>query len=80
MSSLVVQCRPEVVAAVIESIEAIPEAQVPEHSELGKLVVLLETANEGLIMQRVSEIENLSGVINAALVYHQIDTETGSTS
>jgi nitrate reductase NapAB chaperone NapD len=39
-------------------------------------VVLLETANEGAVMERISALEALSGVISVALVYHQIDDET----
>ncbi len=60
---------------MIQSITALPEADVPEHSADGKLVVLLETVNEGLIMERIGSIENMPGVISAALVYHQIDTD-----
>ncbi|WP_369795148.1 chaperone NapD, partial [Halioglobus sp. HI00S01] len=41
-----------------------PEASVPQHSDEGKLVVLLETANESVIMERISSFEHLSGVIN----------------
>ena len=55
-------------------------AQVPEHSPEGKLVVHLETANQNAIMQCISAIEEMAGVINAALVYHQIDEEMGATS
>lgn len=76
ISSLVVHCRPEVIAALIPAIEALPGATVPEHSEQGKLVVLLETANDGTVMERISSLEALSGVISVALVYHQIDVET----
>ncbi|MEH6585002.1 MAG: chaperone NapD [Halioglobus sp.] len=78
ISSLVLHCRPEVIGAVIPAIEALPGATVPEHSEQGKLVVLLETANDGTVMERISALEALSGVISVALVYHQIDVETES--
>jgi len=57
-----------------------PDAEVPEHNDQGKLVVLLETDNESSIMQRISAIENLTGVINTVLVYHQIDNETEATT
>ena len=80
ISSLVVHCRTDAVSAVIAAISAMPYAEVPEHSDQGKLVVLLETTNESSIMQRITEIENLPGVINTALVYHQIDNETGAIS
>ncbi|MEP5566728.1 MAG: chaperone NapD [Halioglobus sp.] len=76
ISSLVVHCRPDRIGTVIPAIEAIPDATVPEHSETGKLVVLLETANEGAVMERISALEALSGVISVALVYHEIDDDT----
>ena len=80
ISSLVVHCHTEVMPEVIEALSAMPVAEVPRHSEQGKLVVLLETPSESTIMQRISEIENLPGVISTALVYHQIDTETEATA
>ncbi len=75
ISSLVVHCRPDVIGVVIPAIEALPEASVPQHSEEGKLVVLLETVSEGAIMQRISSLEAIPGVISVALVYHQTDVE-----
>ncbi len=80
ISSLVVHCRADAVTTVIAGISAMPDAEVPEHTEQGKLVVLLETDNESGIMDRISAIENLSGVINTVLVYHQIDNETEATT
>jgi nitrate reductase NapD len=80
ISSLVVHCQPQAVPATVERISAMPNVEVPQYSDQGKLVVLLETANEGIIMERISAIENLAGVINVALVYHHFDTETGITS
>ncbi len=73
ISSLVVHCRPEFIETIISAIAALPDVTVPEHDETGKLVVLLETANEGAVMERISALEALSGVISVALVYHQID-------
>jgi periplasmic nitrate reductase NapD len=80
ISSLVVHCRQEAIPSLIGQINALPEADVPEHSPEGKLVVLLETANEAVIMDRISVIEQFPGVISVALVYHQIDTDMESTT
>jgi nitrate reductase NapD len=80
ISSLIVHCRADAVATVIAGISAMPDAEVPEHTDQGKLVVLLETDNESGIMERISAIENLPGVINTVLVYHQIDNETEATT
>jgi periplasmic nitrate reductase NapD len=78
ISSLVVHCRPEAVNFLIDAINALPEAEVPEHSAEGKLVVLLETPNQGVIMNCVNAIEALAGVINVSMAYHQVDTESES--
>ena len=79
ISSLVVHCQPAAVEAVVAQIAAMPDAEVPEYNDQGKLVVLLETTSESAIIQRVSAIEELTGVISAALVYYQIDeTESGN--
>ena len=78
VSSLVVHCRPDTIDELIEKITAMPDAEVPEHSEQGKLVVLLETDDESAIIERIGVIEHLAGVISVALVYHEIDTETGT--
>jgi nitrate reductase NapD len=80
ISSLIVHCRVDAVATVIAGISAMPDAEVPEHTDQGKLVVLLETDDESGIMERISAIENLPGVINTVLVYHQIDNETEATT
>ena len=74
ISSLVVHCRPDAVAGLVDRIGAMTYAEVPEYSESGKLVVLLETPGEAAIIEIVSEIEHLPGVVGAALVYHQIDS------
>ena len=79
ISSLVVHCRPGDVDSVKRQIEAMPEAAVPKYSDEGKLVVLLETTSEHRIMQCMSAIEDVPGVISTALVYHQIDSHTGDT-
>ena len=73
ISSLVIHCRPEAMAAAMASIQAMPHAEVPESNPNGKFVVLLETEDEATVLEGISQIQNLQGVINATLVYHQID-------
>ena len=73
ISSLVVHCMPNSMDAAIVKIRAMANMEVPESNPNGKFVVLLETENESRIMEGISEIQALKGVINATLVYHQID-------
>jgi nitrate reductase NapD len=39
----------------------------------GKLVVTLETATEAEILERLSAIQLMEGVLSAALVYHHCE-------
>ena len=73
ISSLVVHCLPESVAAAIAAIEALHHMEVPESDPSGKFVVLMETDDEADIMSGIEQIQEIDGVINATLVYHQID-------
>ena len=73
IASLVVHCRPERLADIADSIDALEGASVPERDPQGKLVVLLEAGSEKHLVGTVSLIEQLSGVIGTGLVFHQID-------
>ena len=73
ISSLVVHCLPDAMSTAISSIEAMPNMEVPESDPNGKFVVLLETEDESTILDDIGKIQELKGVINATLVYHQID-------
>jgi nitrate reductase NapD len=72
ISSLIVQAMPDTMPAVTASISAMPGLEVHAVSE-GKMVVVLETADEGEIVARLSEINLLDGVMSVNLVYHQVD-------
>ncbi len=75
--SLVVQARTDKLDSAISAIEALPGAEVPTSDPSGKLVVLLEHADESGMLGCISNIESIPGVISATLVYHQIDEEQG---
>ena len=73
ISSLVVHTRPEFLAGVKKQIEQLPGAEIHAESDTGKLVVVLETQNQGYITDVIEKINNLEHVLNTALVYHQIE-------
>lgn len=75
IASLVVQCLPRNLESTRAAIESLDGAEVPEYDECGKLVVLLETASEGVLLDRIRDIEHTAGVISANLVYHQLEEE-----
>ncbi|MEP1472417.1 MAG: chaperone NapD [Halieaceae bacterium] len=75
IASMVVQCLPENLPAVCASIEHLPSAEIPVKDNNGKMVVLLEMASEADLLDRIHEIESISGVISANLAYHQLDDQ-----
>ena len=73
ISSMVVHARPDRLQSVKNKIAALPGAEIHGESENGKLVVVLETQNQGYITDVIEKISNLEHVLNTALVYHQIE-------
>ena len=79
ISSLLVHVRPEWLAAVKANLRKLEGLELHQESPQGKLVVVLETEHERHILARLEQINALPGVLNAALVYHELlDTEGGS--
>ena len=73
ISSMVVHARPEYLATVKHYIEQLPGAEIYGESDNGKLVVVLETQNQGYITDVIEKINNFDHVLSTALVYHQIE-------
>lgn len=72
IASLVVLARPQLLEAVKANLRLLDGLELHQESAAGKLVVVLETANEHQILQRIDQINNLPGVLNAALIYHEL--------
>ena len=73
ISSLVVHSRPERARAVADRLRGMAGVCVHGGTELGKLVVTLETASEGETIERLAGIQALDGVLAAALVFHHFE-------
>ena len=73
ITSIVVHVRPEAVTEVVATINGMLEAEVHVASSEGKLVVSLETGTLHQVTERVDDINRLPGVVNALLVYHQVE-------
>ncbi|MCL9783210.1 chaperone NapD [Vibrio sp. S4M6] len=73
ISSLVVHAIPQDLDLVIQQIETLEGAKVFGQSKEGKVVVVLETSNEGFVTDLIDNISQLPSVISAALVFHQIE-------
>jgi len=76
ISSLVVHVAPEHLQATRRTIESFDNAEVYGDSPKGKIIVVLETENQGFVTETIDAINNMPNVLNVALVYHQIDKES----
>lgn len=79
IASLLVHARPELFEAVKANLRHLEGVELHQESPLGKLVVVLETEHENQILQRIEHITSLPGVLNAALVYHELLASEGDT-
>lgn len=81
IASIVIHVRPHHLAGVKDWIVAYSDvqlqAEIHAESEQGKLVVVLETENEKYILNLIDRVQEQTGVLNAALVYHEIINEEG---
>ncbi|CED72089.1 NapD protein [Aliivibrio wodanis] len=73
ISSLVVHVKPEFLEQTKEKILALPNTEIHGESEEGKLIVVLETENQGYITDSIDKINDFEGILNVALVFHQIE-------
>ena len=71
ISSILVTANPDRLADVRKAIGAYPIAELAGGNETGKLIVTLETSNEGEMVQALTDIQLMPGVISAALAYHE---------
>ena len=75
ISSLLLRARPERIDDVVRAIGALPAAEVHATDPAGRIIVTLETESEAVIVDAMNRIHTIDGVVSAALVYHEIDTE-----
>lgn len=77
IASLLVHCRPEFLDAVKRNMALLPGLELHQESPAGKVVVVLEAEHESRILQTIGDIQQLPGVLNAALIYHELLTVEG---
>lgn len=75
IASLFVQAHPVNRHTIEQNIAALPGAEVAHADDQGRIIVTLETSSEDEIVQALTDIQLLTGVVSASLVYHQ--TEDG---
>jgi len=74
ITSLLVRADPSKIEPLLAEIAMIEMAEVPmTDSTSGKIIVTLETENQGAIVDALTQLQLMDGVVSAALVYHQTD-------
>lgn len=73
ITSLVVHVLPKALEQVVVGIVKIKGARIHGSHPAGKLVITLEAHHARDILDCVSQIELLDGVINASLVYQHVE-------
>lgn len=80
IASLLVMARPELFEAVKANLRLLKGLELHQENAAGKLVVVLEAAHESDILKCIDQINNLPGVLNAALIYHEVLDPAGDHS
>jgi len=78
ISSLIVHVPPSCLDKVKSQIEALEGTEIYGEGEEGKIIVVLETENQGFVTDIIDTINELPDVLNTALIYHHIETDLES--
>jgi periplasmic nitrate reductase NapD len=73
ISSLLVRADPQKLDQILAKIATMSLAEVPISDPAGKIIVLLETDKQSEIVDAMTQLQLMDGVVNASLVYHQTD-------
>jgi len=75
VSSLIVHVNIKKAELIETSINLLDGAEVITISPEGKAIVVLEAANQRMIMEVIDSINEIDGVINTGLVYHEFEKQ-----
>ena len=75
ISSIIVHAQPTELASVRGSLEQIPGVEVHAATDDGKLVVTIETDTDGETAGTFDRINAMDGVMSAAMVFHQFESD-----
>ncbi|MBF0750883.1 MULTISPECIES: chaperone NapD [Pasteurellaceae] len=73
---LIVQGNPEKLAAIQTALSMIEHTEIPVFDEkMGKLVVVMQSHDPHLLLDKIESVKDIDGVINVSLVYHEQDEQ-----
>ena len=75
ISSIIVHAKPTELSSVRGSLEQIPGVEIHAVTDDGKLVVTIETDTDGETASTFDRINTMDGVMSAAMVFHQYESD-----
>ena len=76
IASCIAQVRPTAVLVAIPLIEAITGSPVSARNAGGKLVIVIEGASTGALLDQMDAIRNIADVLNVEMVYQHAEEES----
>ncbi len=73
IASLMVQARPEFIPDLTPTLNGISGVEVHASADTGRMVVTVEAADDQHLLELITAVQMTEHVINASLVYHQIE-------
>lgn len=74
ISSLLIRANPADLDRVQAEILKLPNSEIPLSDASGKIIVTLETSSESEIVDSLTAVQLIDGVVSAAMIYHQADS------
>ena len=73
ISGVLVHARPRHIEALTRRLDAIEGIEVHAVTDAGKIVITIEKADDRGMSESVLQLQNLDGVLNASVIYHQFE-------
>ena len=73
ISSFVVRCLPDRLSYIMDTVGSLPGVEIHASDPCGKFVALLELDSEKALIETITSIELLKGVVNTSMVYHHVE-------
>lgn len=73
---LIIQGNPEKFAVIRTALLAIEHTEIPTFDEkFGKMVVVMQSHDQHILLEKMESVKDIDGVINVSLVYHEQDEQ-----
>ena len=76
IASCVARVRPEALDAAIVQIEAVIGNAISARDPIGKVVIVIEGASTGALLDQMDDIRKIPGVLNVEMVYQHAEEES----